>query len=250
MSDGEFALEPFCAVPIKPGQQRMMDTPVLMDVVGDRPAVVDFRDAGLLSTLKWRFDGNYVTTNSYYSMHRLIMRNPKGKVVHHKNEDTFDNRRSNLAVVKRSVHTRYHKVKRGKLGVHKTKGGSYMATEQRMNVGFYDTEEEAALAYDWAARILLGPQAEVNFPDVIVAAMAAFMIRQSGGEYFDVGFKKRTTGEYRFLTCRTVNPPGPFYMAGYNLILVKAKNLEGYRAIPIEGIEALYINDKKYRVVP
>jgi hypothetical protein len=118
------------------------------------------------------------------------------------------------------------------------------------HIGCFDTEEEAAMAYDWAARILYGPDAEVNFPDVIVSASAAFMIRTSGGAYFDVGFKKRTTGEFRFLTCRTVKPPGPFFMARHNLIVVKTKGILGYKAIPIEGIETLYINDKKYKVVP
>lgn len=118
------------------------------------------------------------------------------------------------------------------------------------HIGCFDTEEEAALAYDWAARILYGPGAEVNFPDVIVSASAAFMIRTSEGAYFDVGFKKRTTGEFRFLTCRAVKPPGPFFMARHNLIVVKTKGILGYRAIPIEGIETLYINDKKYKVVP
>jgi hypothetical protein len=129
-----------------------------------------------------------------------------------------------------------------------------------MDIGTFDTEEEAALAYDWAARILYGPDAQVNFPDKIVSALAAYLIRTSGdaagvspggvGKYFDVGFKKRSSGKYRFLTCRIITPPGPFYMARQQIIIVKTKNLLGYRAIPVEGIETLYINDKKYTVVP
>jgi len=128
-----------------------------------------------------------------------------------------------------------------------------------MDIGTFDTEEEAALAYDWAARILYGPDAQVNFPDKIVSALAAYLIRTSGSSpsgtarsapYFDVGFRKRSSGKYRFLTCRIITPPGPFYMARQQIIIVKTKTLLGYRAIPVEGIETLYINDKKYTVVP
>jgi len=120
----------------------------------------------------------------------------------------------------------------------------------RFDIGTFDTETEAAMAYDWAARILYGPKAMTNFPDKIVPALAAYLIRTSEGYLFDVGFRKRSSGEFRFMTCRVVTPPGPYYMAKHGLITVVEKGMLGYRCIPVDGLETLYINNKKYTVVP
>ncbi|MBN2019998.1 MAG: hypothetical protein JW749_07225 [Sedimentisphaerales bacterium] len=117
------------------------------------------------------------------------------------------------------------------------------------DIGYFDTEEEAALAYDWASRILYGPEAQVNFPDVIVPAVAAFMIRHSAGAPLRVGFNKRNGGGYREFKCRIANPRRPFYLANQNLIVVKTNLLLGYRCIPIEGIKMLEIDGNSYKVV-
>ena len=190
--------------------------------------------------------------NVFKNLHRLIMRSPEGMDVHHRNENKLDNRRENLEVIKEEIHKQRHRIKNSKFGFVKRKSKKYTANKDSLshnfNIGTFATEEEAALAYDWAARIFYGPGAQVNFPDVIVPAMAAYMIRHSGGKYFDVGFKKRSTGEFRFLTCRICSPPGPFYMAGHGLIIVQVKNLPGYKTIPVEGIETLYIDGKKFAV--
>lgn len=42
-------------------------------------------------------------------MHRVVMRCPKNKEVHHKNGDTLDNRRKNLQVVSKKKHKGYEK---------------------------------------------------------------------------------------------------------------------------------------------
>jgi hypothetical protein len=125
-----------------------------------------------------------------------------------------------------------------------------MTADESFNIGYYDTEEEAALAYDWAARIIYGPDAKVNFPDVLVAAAAAYMIRKSAGDVFRVEFRKRSDGSLRQLECRTVYPPGPYRFAEYNLIVVKEARRLGYKCIPIEGITKLHIGGKSYLVRP
>jgi len=125
-----------------------------------------------------------------------------------------------------------------------------MRAGESFNIGYYDTEEEAAMAYDWAARIIFGPDAEVNFPDELVSAGAAYMIRKSAGNIFNVEFRKRSDGSLRQLECRIVYPPGPYKFAEYNLIVVEEIRQPGYKCIPIEGITALHIGGKSYSVRP
>jgi hypothetical protein len=125
-----------------------------------------------------------------------------------------------------------------------------MTADESFNIGNYDTEEEAALAYDWAARILFGPDAELNFPDELVSAGAAYMIRKSAGNIFGVEFRKRSDGSIRRLECRIVYPPGPYRFAEYNLIVVEEAGRPGYKCIPIEGITKLHIDGKSYSVRP
>jgi hypothetical protein len=229
--------------------------PVRIDIGRERPAIVDLQDAQKLATLKWHQDGDgYAVCGSGggFAMHRVIMRPAKGMVVHHKNEDRMDNQRSNLEVVSGSIHTQRHKIRNDRFGMYKKKCKyeSRCGDEgMKMYIGTFDTEIGAAMAYDWAARILHGPDTQMNFPDRIVPALAAYLIRESKGRYFDVGFRKRTTGEFRFFTCRLARHHNPYEKGEYEYILVEVKNLIGYRAVPIEGIETLYIDGKKYKVV-
>ena len=123
-----------------------------------------------------------------------------------------------------------------------------MIAGESFSIGSYDTEEEAALAYDWAARILFGPEAELNFPDVLVGASAAYVIRNSRGNVFRVEFRKRSDGSLRQLDCRIVYPPGPYHYAEYNIIVVEEVGHPGYKCIPIEGITKLHIGGKSYTV--
>jgi hypothetical protein len=231
------------------------DRLVQIDVGREKPTIVDFQDAQKLASLKWRQDGQgyAVCTMRGFSMHRVIMRPARGTVVHHKNRDRMDNRRSNLEIVSSEVHTQRHDIRNYRFGIQKRKSGTYRSIKGVMgmmfDIGTFETEIDAAMAYDWAARILLGPDAQMNFPQRIVPALAAYLIRTGGRAYFDVGFRKRTTGEFRFFTCRLARRHNPCGEAMYGYILVEVKNIAGYRAVPIEGIDTLYIGDKKYEVV-
>lgn len=106
------------------------------------------------------------------TMHRLIL--PTTAQVDHINGDTLDNRRSNLREATPSQNSANRKRRadsRNKYkGVGRTAGGgapwlaAITVEGQSQHIGVFDTEEEAARAYDKFARALFGDFARLNFP--------------------------------------------------------------------------------------
>jgi hypothetical protein len=106
-------------------------------------------------------------------MHRLIMNCPDGMTVDHINGDGLDNRRSNLRVCTEAENNR----NRGKninntsgyKGVHVTPYGKYAAAitahGKQIRLGNFSTPEDAARAYDKAAKQHHGEFAWLNFPE-------------------------------------------------------------------------------------
>jgi hypothetical protein len=106
-------------------------------------------------------------------MHRVILNAPKGMEVDHINRDGLDNRKVNLrlATTTQNVCNRYWRSKTSKYkGVHFDKSCGKYRTEitlnrKRIHVGKYDSEIEAAKAYDNAAKKYHGEFAYLNFKD-------------------------------------------------------------------------------------
>lgn len=111
-------------------------------------------------------------------MHRLIIGAEPGQVVDHINRNPLDNRKSNLRIGTRSLNTVNSKKpisnRLGKKPSSKYKGvslvkeyGYWRATVTKDNVGHYlgkfNTEVEAAKAYDQKAREFFGEFANTNF---------------------------------------------------------------------------------------
>jgi hypothetical protein len=143
-------------------------------------AKVDEADYEELSRYNWNYTplGYAARTDGHRSvpMHRQIMRAPKGMEVDHANHITLDNRRSNLRVCTHaenaqnrpaprrswSTSSRYKGVcKRAK---SKTWTATISRDGKQMHIGQFETEEEAARAYDVVARELHGEFAVLNFP--------------------------------------------------------------------------------------
>lgn len=100
-------------------------------------------------------------------LHRLIMKAPKGMVVDHINGDRFDNRKCNLRICTQAENMRNRKPNAGV----KYKGVrlKYSRFEARIGVGKkqifigkFDTEIEAAMAYNEAAVKFHGEYARLN----------------------------------------------------------------------------------------
>lgn len=105
--------------------------------------------------------------------HRLIWALKHGEwpdgEVDHINRIASDNRIENLRIVTSSQNkrnrTRSGSLEHARIGVVEV-GGRFRAVisaeRQRMHIGYFDTERDALLAYDFAARLIDGEFARVN----------------------------------------------------------------------------------------
>ena len=141
-------------------------------------AYVDAEDYEWLNQWHWRvFSSSYAgrrEKGKLILMHREIMQPPPGKVVDHINGNGFDNTRANM----RNITPRQNRHNRGKYAgaasIYKGVGydnrchqwyAQIRFRKERFYLGSFDTEIEAARAYDRKAVELLGEFARLNFPE-------------------------------------------------------------------------------------
>lgn len=162
-------------------------------------AIVDDEDVEKVSRMRWhaqrsrgkwyagsncrQADGSY----RYCSMHRIVLDAEKGQEIDHIDGNALNNTRANLRFVthQQNVFNRgtSRRDKAGYKGISMDKRtGEWKAriapNGTQIYLGRYPTQEEAAIAYDSAAREYYGEFAWVNFPD-IVAPMPAPQDRAS-----------------------------------------------------------------------
>ncbi len=146
-------------------------------------AIVDAEDYHWLSLHRCFASKSRATYYAYrygdgtiVSMHREIMRAPKGMVCDHKNHNGLDNRKSNLRLCtnaqnlynkmpKKGCASKYKGVSLGNDA--KTWRARIGFKGRRINLGYFADEIKAALAYDDKAAELFGEFAYLNFPERI-----------------------------------------------------------------------------------
>jgi hypothetical protein len=154
-------------------------------------AAIDTADYPVVSQFNWRAMNNsrgakpcwyaYTSgvrpdgqkTHTLYLHLLLLGTPPDGKMVDHANGDSLDNRRFNLrfATPRENSHNRSrHRRPRNYTGVRQLPNGEWSAAitsaGRLYNIGTFRFEIEAALARDWAAKLLVGRFAKLNVPEI------------------------------------------------------------------------------------
>lgn len=128
---------------------------------------------------KYTYAGRGTRKNGVYSkilMHRFLMNASKDQMVDHINGNTLDNRKSNLRICSRSKNLQNSKIRSDSnnkyKGVHKVrtkKDGTVVysariqiAPNERLYLGNFYNELEAAKAYNKAALKYFGEYANIN----------------------------------------------------------------------------------------
>jgi hypothetical protein len=140
-------------------------------------ALVDESDLALVSVRPWHMSSNGYARGSLrvseggpsvVYMHRVILGLERwdGLEADHINRNTLDTRRSNLRVCTHAENTRNCTPRSGKKhstfkGVTNLKG-RWQCQIGGQHIGYFDTEREAARAYDEHARIRFGEFAATN----------------------------------------------------------------------------------------
>ena len=134
-------------------------------------AIIDADDVPLVEDFNWHISSTgYAVRGIWKSdrsviqelMHRRITDAPKGRDVDHVNHNRLDNRKSNLRVCSRSQNNYNRRINSnntsGYKGVTWNKGCARWQAQMRINgvlknLGYFETSEEANIAYQEASKI-------------------------------------------------------------------------------------------------
>jgi len=144
--------------------------------------LVSDADYDLVSHLRWGIQAipcglRYAVAREYPNvilMHRLIMDAKDGQLVDHIDGNGLNNQRENLRLCTRRQNLQNIRKRNFSRKTSRFKGVRYRAnygtfhaeiecSPHRLHLGAYESEHDAAVAYDAAAHLLFGPFARPNF---------------------------------------------------------------------------------------
>lgn len=141
--------------------------------------IIDTADLDLILLHTWHIDPairtEYVRScifNKLVKLHRFLLNANEDWFVDHINNNGLDNRRINLRLcsMAQNVWNSRANMDSKYKGVVKVKNNKRVIAKigykrDKIDLGWYNTPEEAALEYDLAAKILFGEFAYLNFPE-------------------------------------------------------------------------------------
>lgn len=130
-------------------------------------ALVDNEDYEWLNQWKWSVNSNNYPSRyekkEFITMHRFIMKPPKGMQVDHKDGDRLNNQKFNLRICTPSQNCSYRKAstiaKSGYRGVtkHNDKWRARIEINgKKKHLGLFSTAKEASIVYKKAAKVYFG----------------------------------------------------------------------------------------------
>lgn len=155
-----------------------------IELTQGQSALVDNEDYKKLNKYNW-YAGYYSHVDNYYAMrqiytngkqttvkmHRIIMDAPRNMQVDHINHNTLDNRKRNLRLCTHNQNQQNQTPSKNTLSQYK--GVSWAKqrkkwvarigiNKKRLFLGYFKNEEQAAIAYNKAAKELFGEYALLN----------------------------------------------------------------------------------------
>jgi len=141
--------------------------------------LIDDDDFEKINKFKWYIsrsakDKYYIANRNGQRLHRLITDCQDGMEVDHINGNTFDNRKVNLRICSRSENSMNRKKSNNKSSIYKgvslykrdMNWVSYIKINgKKISLGYFETEKEAAFAYNTAAIKYFGEFALLNIID-------------------------------------------------------------------------------------
>jgi hypothetical protein len=180
--------------------------------------------------------------------------------VHLRNRDRLDNRRANLVCLPRWAHRLSHRMSQSKQDLPGVLlrgsrfGVAFLLAGHRLYAPTFRSRILACLAGDSLLRSVGAPEEALCFARQVGRDGLRELVESAGHGFFRVWFVRRGDGRLRDMLCRTgvkkdqVGRGPTFDPQERGLVSVFDVRARAYRFIPLEGVLALRVAGRSYRV--
>lgn len=186
-------------------------------------------------------------------MHRIVAQTPKGKATDHINGDRLDNRKCNLRICTQSENSKNRRLRKGNKcgynGVVRWErdhnwSAQIMADRRNIRIGYFETKEQAAVAYNHYARIYHGEFASINIvPSEIMSQEEQSVFVQSWlnsrGHRHNISGARGVTKTISNRWCARIKKKGEEFYLGLFDTMEEASHAYNSKAVELYGEKAV-----------